>query len=209
MAERNAHHAKDLATLFECIRNNRQDEALDLIASMDCRTLNHLVEVKDYYFMTALIFAVEQDQPRVVSALLEKGVDPNEGHGVCSNGQFIWKTSPLLTALMMGKDISILYMLLKKGADPLFGSENAKQLIALDGLQHDTDLPYIPFTFALKFCGFFFDHVLQYTNVFTKFGPDKRTCLCDAVETYFGKVKAFHFMQKIRVECCVQETRIA
>ena len=149
---------------------------------------------KHNFFITPLMRCVQLRQPKAVSALLEKGVDANKGIGWYFNRQFIWQNTPLFYALTFDI-IPLIDMLLEKGADPLLDSEKSKKLIA-NGVQHGGDFWLIPFTLALKKGVSMFNRILQYTNVFTEIGPDKRTSLCDAVELHFARGRDSFFDQK-------------
>jgi len=201
MAELDDSPPRVLMELFDCLKRNKQDEALGLIASMDVSTLNLLVEVTDNCFITALQCAVPLNQPRIVNALLEKRVDVNKGEGCYSNfyGYFIWKSTPLLSALIKS-NFTLIDILLEHGADPLFDSDKAKQLNPMNGRQHGSAPISIPFSFALSRGNYIFSRFLQYTDVSAEFGPGNHTCLCYALRHYLDECcssASLHYMQRI------------
>ena len=211
MAERDATHKSDkLDALFGCLRGDKEDEALDLIASMDVTTLSCLrfpyvedkTAVEEYWWyvcvlkqnfpeqniFTVLMVAVMRGHMRVVKVLLEKGVDMNAGH-LLWNGKYTLINTPLLYAIS-SENVSLLDLLLENGADPLY-----------DGKRY-LNVSDIPFLSALGKGSDIFNRILQYSNVFTEFGFDtynKHTCLCYAITTHLDKYvspESFQFIQK-------------
>jgi len=184
MTERDTSQSNELKTLLDCLRCNKEDEALDLIASMNAGTLSlyqddgvpvGLFEAR----CTFLMLAVMRGQMRVVRALLEKRVNINEGRLLVDfDGRHTLANTPLLYAIS-SENISLLDLLLENGADPLF----------VDGKYTDICryVSNIPFISALGKGGYIFNRILQYSNVFTTFGPrqyvhsEKHTCLCYAI----------------------------
>ena len=73
------HEIKDL---FECIENNKQDEALDLIGALDVTSNTHRRNYYNGVYATTLMNAVQHGMIRVVRALFEKLVDPYERESI-------------------------------------------------------------------------------------------------------------------------------
>ena len=77
--QRQSSQYKDLTFLLDCMIDDKEDEALHMIASMSVRSLCLDVNVKRYVYTRYLgppfYHAMKLRRPRIVSALLKKGVD--------------------------------------------------------------------------------------------------------------------------------------
>jgi len=202
MAEKEYPPPNELKELFACLRGDKEDEALDLIAQMEVRTLCLYVGDEKGFLGTALLYAIKQNKMRAMAALLEKKVDIDAGQLAFDDGYELGD-SPLLYAIKK-KNIALLDLLLENGADPLFDSEKTKQLIVTNGKY--LTVYDIPFLYALKKGAYIFNRILQYSIVSTEFGPglggcsEKHTCLCYAVGRYFNILpypERFQIIQKI------------
>jgi len=200
MAEWDTRHLHDLKALFEYIKHNKQDEALDLIGALDVQSLNILMpEEKDHlvsvlegkgHLVSVLTHAVQHNRLRVVLALLEKKVDVNLGRGLYGISPVFFAIIMVITPLydaLFSKRYNLFYMLLEYGADPLFQTKDdtyPTKVIAWNGrclttVHVATD---ISFYNALGHGGTICSRILQYSNVFTEFGNCNHTCLCYAMK---------------------------
>jgi len=210
-------HSLEMKAVFECIENNQQNEALNLIASMDASTLNLILDygtvLQRRKNVTALFKSVQKSQIKVVKALLAKGVDVNIGEVVFEVTRDIHsiRETPLYYAIQ-GGHIALMDMLLENGADLQLNPEE-KRFSGLSGKTYEyhepNDLygfprPYniMAFNTALRKGGYTLSRVLQYSNMSTEFGwiREKHTCLCYAVEYYLADFFSLNRYQ------CMQQT---
>ena len=70
----------EIKAVFECIESDKQDEALDLIASLDVTALNLIAYYGQGVYVTAIMYALQQGRLRVVRALLVKGAEWDKYH---------------------------------------------------------------------------------------------------------------------------------
>jgi len=197
-------HLLEMKALFQCIENNQQDDALDLIASMDVSTLNLILDygraLRRKENVTVLFKAVQKSQIEVVRALLAKGVDVNIGEvvfGGMRDTHWIDET-PLYYTIKSGH-IALMDMLLENGADIQVNPEE-KCFVGMSGKTyeyHEQNNPYVcaiwkynirAFQAALRKGGYTFNRILLYSSLSTEFGCklEKHTCLCYAVEHFYA-----------------------
>jgi len=197
MTERDAtHQSNKRDALFDCLRGDREGEALGLIASMGVTTLSSLrfpYAEKDIF--TVLMVAVMRGQMRVVKVLLKRGVDMNAGRlSWHETYRYTLINTPLLYAISSENNF-LLDLLLENGADPLYD------------IKTFLNVSNIPFLSALGKGGYIFHRIIKYSNVFTEFGCyrhrytcNKHTCLCYAISYHLDKYvspESFQFIQKI------------
>jgi len=78
LADPNKSESLEKEVLVECLKRNMQDEALDMVASMDVKALNHIGYNENGVYVTTLMQAVQYGRIKVVRALLEKRVEWDE-----------------------------------------------------------------------------------------------------------------------------------
>ncbi|KAH3815229.1 uncharacterized protein LOC127834086 isoform X1 [Dreissena polymorpha] len=176
-----------LSLLIDGMSKGDSEVVTGLIAELSVRELDTLIEVnaKNRY-MTPLHFATINNKLDVVKLLLSKGVDIARGEGCYSNfyGYFIWKETPLLSALCHGKPISLIQTLLEHGADPQYDENQARMLDPRIGRMHGSYPIQIPFNVALIKGRYIFELILRYSDVQRTFGSGQHTCLCYAIKHY-------------------------
>jgi len=72
--------SREIKAVLECIKSNKQDEALDLIAPLDVTTLNLQADYGQGVYVTAIMYALQQGRLGVVKALLVKGAELDRYH---------------------------------------------------------------------------------------------------------------------------------